>query len=205
MSQSRPGLHATHRRLEAALRQTLPAMLLRAQSSSDDGLLRVERAPMPNAPTQLAAAQSKDAATRAELQALYTRCLQTYRDSIRPQDGELDDAGAAMALFVAANLCALNGTEATRSMLDALEQQLRGVTRRSADWDAASREQRQFFFERAAIIGVLMAGNHAKAKSQGAAALAEVRRIARQYLEQLLGFNPELLTIGPTGLAMRGR
>ena len=205
MTQSRSGHHGTHSRLDAALRKTLPAMLLRAGSTDRHEPLRVERAPMPSAPTQMAAAQSQDAATRAELEAMYTRCLQTYRDAIRPQDGEHDDVGAAMALFVGANLHALNGATATPAMLEALEQQLRSVTCRSADWDAASKEQRQFFFERTAILGVLMAGNHAKAKAQGAAALAALRRIAREYLQQLLGFNADALTIGPDGLAMRER
>ncbi len=56
-----------------------------------------------------------------------------------------------------------------------------------------------------AILGVLMTGNHAKASTQGAGPLAEVRRIASRYLEQLLGLNPKLLTLGPAGLAMRSR
>ena len=123
---------------------------------------------MPTAPAQMAAAQSQDAPTRAQLEALYARCLRTYRTSIRPQDTELDDAGAAVALFVAVNLHALHDIEATPSMLDVLERQLRGVTRRSAEWDVASRAQRQCFFERIAILAVLMAGNHGHAKSQGA-------------------------------------
>lgn len=203
MTQPRSGL--THNRLDAALRKTLPAMLLRAGSMDSHEPLCVERAPKPSAPTQMAAAQSHDAAARAELEALYARCLQTYRDAIRPQDTEHDDVGAAMAWFVAANLHALNGSEATPATLQALEQQLRSMTRRNADWDTASNEQRQFFFERTAILGVLMAGNHGKAKSEGAAALAALRRIAREYLERLLGFNADSLTIGPCGLVVRNR
>ena len=205
MTQSRSGHLGTHNRLNAALRKTLPAMLLRAGSTGSHEPLRVERAPMPSAPMQMAAAQSQDAATRAELEALYTRCLQTYRDAIRPQDGEHDDVGAAMALFVGVNLHALNGVKATTATLEALELQLRGVTRRSADWDAATNDQRQFFFERTAILGVLMAGNHGKAKAQGATALAALRRVAREYLQHLLGFNADALTLGPNGLAMRNR
>lgn len=204
MTQSRSGLHGAQRHLEATLRQTLPAMLLRAGTSDPDEPLQVERAGMPTAPAQMAAAQSQDAPTRAQLEALYARCLRTYRTSIRPQDTELDDAGAAVALFVAVNLHALHDIEATPSMLDVLERQLRSVTRRSAEWDVASRAQRQCFFERIAILGVLMAGNHGHAKSQGATALADLRCIAREYLEQLLGFKADRLTLGPAGLVMRG-
>lgn len=205
MNHSLSGHHARSR-LEATLRRTLPAMLLRAQLAQDDGEpLRVERAPMPTAPAQMAAAQSSDPAIRAELHALYGRCLQTYRDAIRPHDSETDDAGAAVALFAAANLHAINGVAVTQPMLDALELQLRGLSRRSADWDAATREQRQFFFERTAILAVLITGQHAKARAQGAPALAEVRRLARGYLEQLLGVDPARLTIGPAGLALRNR
>ncbi|HEX6018732.1 MAG TPA: DUF6683 family protein [Burkholderiaceae bacterium] len=180
-------------------------MLLRAQLSQDDEPLRVVPAPMPIAPTRMAAAQSNDTATRAELQALYTRCLQTYRDAAHSEGGEHEDAGAAMALFVAANLSALNDVEVTPTLLDVLERQLRGLTRRSADWDAAPPEKRQYFFERTAILGVLITGHHGNAKTQGAAALADVRRIARGYLEQLLGFDPRRLTIGPAGLTLRSR
>jgi len=205
MNHSLLGHHAARSRLEATLRRSLPAMLLRAQLSHDDEPLRVARAPSPTAPAEMAAAQSDDTATRTELQGLYTRCLQTYRDAARPGDGEHDDAGAALALFVAVNLHAINGVEVTPPLLDVLERQLRGLTRRSADWDAAPAEQRQFFFERTAILGVLVAGHHGKAKAQGAAALAEVRRIARGYLEQLLGFDPERLTLGPAGLTLRSR
>lgn len=198
--------HHARGRLEATLRRTLPAMLLRAQLAQDDGEpLRVERAPMPTAPAQMAAAQSSDPALRAELRALYGRCLQTYRDAVRPHDGEHDDAGAAVALFAAANLHAINGAAVTQPMLDALELQLRGLSRRSADWDAATREQRQFFFERTAILAVLITGQHAKARAQRAPALTEVRRLARGYLEQLLGVDPARLTIGPAGLALRNR
>ena len=204
MTQSRSGLHGAQRHLDATLRQTLPAMLLRASASDSDEPLQVERAAMASAPTQMAAAQSADPTTRAQLEALYARCLQTYRSAIRPQDTAWDDVGAAVALFVAVNLHALHDIEATPSVLDVLERQLRSVTRRSAEWDVAPREQRQFFFERIAILGVLMAGNHGKAKSQGATALAELHRIAREYLEQLLGFNADRLTVGPAGLAMRG-
>jgi hypothetical protein len=135
---------------------------------------------------------------------MYARCLQTYRDSVRPLDTLDDDAGAAMAFFVAANLRALRTVQASQHTLDTLERQLRGVTRRSADWDTASQEQRQFFFERLAILGVLMAGSHERAKSQGPAAMADLQRTAREYLRQMLGFNPDALTIGPEGLAMRG-
>ena len=207
MTHSRSGLHAASRRFDAALRQTVPAMLLRAGLSSDPEHppLRVERAPTATAPTQMATLQSRDAATRAQLETLYATCQKTYRESIRPQDTEDDDAGAAVALFISANLHVLHDEQATPDMFEALELQLRGVTRRSAEWDAASQAQRQAFFERIAILAVLMAGSLDRAKSEGPAALADLRRTARQYLQQMLGVNPDLLTIGPTGLVMRGR
>jgi len=104
MTQSRSGLHGAQRHLDATLRQTLPAMLLRASASDSDEPLQVERAAMASAPTQMAAAQSADPTTRAQLEALYARCLQTYRSAIRPQDTAWDDVGAAVALFVAVNL-----------------------------------------------------------------------------------------------------
>ena len=205
MTQSRSRHPVSPDRLRAALRQAVPAMLLRAGSAASPEPLQVQRAPAPTAPAQMAAAQSTDAATRAELQALYARCLHTYRNAIRPQDTDHDDAGAAMALFVATCLHALNGTDATPQMIDTLERQLRGVVQHSADWHGAPVAQRQVFFERTAILGVLMAGHHGKARSEGAGALAEVRRVARAYLRQLLGFDPDALTIGASGLRVQPR
>lgn len=205
MTQFRSGLHAANRQAQAALCKTLPAMLLRTGLSPDhDQPLRIERAPAPTAPTQMAAAQSRDEATREQLAPMYASCLQTYRGSIRPQDTESDDAGAAMAFFIIANLHALRTVQTSQPIFDTLEQQLRGVTRRSAEWDRATLQQRQFFFERLAILGVLMIASYEKAKAEGPAAMAELRRTARQYLQQMLGLNPDSLTIGPDGLVMRG-
>jgi hypothetical protein len=88
-------------------------------------------------------------------------------------------------------------------MLRALERQLHGIARTSSGWKSAPVEERQAYFEQMALLAVLIAESAAQASSQGAAAVAKVQQAARGYLRQLLGLNPDHLTLGPEGLAVR--
>jgi hypothetical protein len=190
-----------------AMYKSVVDALLQAESARAAELapLRLPPAPVATAPLQLAAAQTTDPRTRRQLVASYERCLRIYREIARSQapDTTDDDLGAAMALFVAANLLALHGVDADRALMPRLERQLRGVSRRASNWDACSPAQRQTFFERIAILAVLVSGSHARAAAQGPAERAKVRAAARLYLQDMLGLNPELLTLGPEGLAVR--
>jgi hypothetical protein len=176
-------------------------------SRSQTPPLHVEPAPTPTAPRQMAAVQSADAAAQEQLVASYEACLRSYRKVARAQSGatEFDDVGAAMAMFVAVNLQALHGEEVEAIALQPLERQLRDVTRAAANWDAATLAQRQAFFERIAIVSVLVSGSLAGAASHGPAVLADVQRSARDYLQHLLGLNPDRLTLGIDGLVLRDR
>lgn len=171
----------------------------------DDVALVVPRAGEATVPQRMAAEQSDDPTTQARLRDTYRGCLDTYRRVVRAQDFErdLDDVGAAVAFFVAVNLRALHGVDATEAMLEALQQQLRGVARQRSNWDDASIEERQAFFERVAILSVLVAGSQAQLPTNDAAAASRLRRNAREYLSQMLGLNPDLLTLGDDGLTAR--
>lgn len=166
--------------------------------------LHIEPAATPLAPRQMAAAQCAGGATRERLAASYEVCLSTYRDIARNQGGaaDVDDVGAVMAFFVAINLHALHGVDIAADALKPLERQLRGVSRLAADWDAAPPAQRQVFFERIAIVSILMSRSLADAAAQGPAALADVRRSARAYLQHVLGLNPDRVTLGANGLVL---
>lgn len=172
---------------------------------SDRPALTVQRASAPIAPARLASAHPGDAAARERARELYRRCLAHYRGVVRPQDqsSDFDDAGAAVAAFVAANLGALQGEPVTPGMLRALERQLHGIARVSSDWKAAPIVERQAYFEQMALLAVLVAESAAQAPAQGAAAVAKVRQAARGYLRQLLGLDPDHLTLGPQGLGVR--
>lgn len=169
--------------------------------SAEPAALTVPRGREPVAPARLARAHPAGAA-REEALRLYARCLDHYRSVVRAQDQEreVDDVGVAVAAFVAANLSTLQGTRVTPHMLSCLQRQLGGVARLSADWDSAPLHERQAFFEQMAVLAVLVAESSAQAASQGAAALANVRRAARGYLQQLLGIDPGLLVLGADGL-----
>jgi hypothetical protein len=124
-------------RMAAPLRQALLDAIVQfdggAATPADHDALTVERSPDPIAPARLARAHPGDAAARESAQRLYERCLQHYRTVLRPQDEGvgLDDAGAAVAAFVAANLGALHGQRVTPAMLRVLERQLQGIARAS--------------------------------------------------------------------------
>jgi len=167
--------------------------------------LLVARAPKSVAPDRLARMRPGDAAAQEQLRATYEECLRTYRSVVRVKDAglETDDAGAALAFFVAANLYALTDVEATPEILARLERQLGVLARVTSAWDTAPMAQRQIYFEQLATVGVFVAAMAQHAKSQGLDAIAAVQRAARGYLQHVLGLDPDLLTLGPDGLALR--
>jgi hypothetical protein len=168
--------------------------------------LTVERAHAPIAPARLARAHPGDAAAREAARQLYERCLVHYRRVVRAQDAiaGLDDVGAAVAAFVAANFGALHGTRVAAHTLLSLERQLEGIARVSSDWEAAPLVERQAYFEQMAVLAVLVAESSAQAHAQGPAAVANVQSAARGYLRQLLGIDAGHLALGPDGLTARG-
>jgi hypothetical protein len=183
-------------------RSAMASALAQSSRSGSTPPLRVEPAASPIAPRQMAAIQGADATAQERLATSYEACLRTYRDIARAQYGTtgVDDVGAAMAFFVAINLHALHGVDVGASAMQPLERQLRGVTRLAANWDAATLAQRQCFFERIAILSILVSRSLADAASQPTA-MAQVRQSAREYLQHVLGLDPALVTLGADGLA----
>ena len=192
--------------MAAGVRQAVIDAIVRngREMPGDRPALTVERAPVAIAPAQLALAHPAGK-PRDEAQQLYERCLAYYRGTVRAQDEArgIDDVGAAVAAFVGANLCALQGGTVTLPLLLKLEHQLAGIVRLSADWDSAPARDRQAYFEQMAVIAVLITETAAQAARQGQVAVANVQRAARGYLQQLLGIDPDDLVIGPDGLAAR--
>jgi hypothetical protein len=185
------------------IRQALFDAMVQTDGNPDAPALTVERAQRPLAPAALAAAAP--AGERARMQTLYERCLQHYRQMVRAEqaDAGVDDVGAAVAHFVAANLRALHGIDVSPAMLLRLERQLSGVVRRSAEWDSAGARDRQLYFEKLAIVAVLIEQTAIQAPLQGAPAIANVRCAARGYLHELLGLDADHLVLDAGGLALR--
>jgi len=198
MSKTRSNTPRPDRRPDA-----LASKMSQSFQRTDFAALIVERASTPHAPAWMADAQSKDASARKSAREMYERCLEIYRTVVRPQDTKYDDAGAALAFFVAMNLSALHDLPATPAVLLLLERQLLGLARRVSGWDSASISQRQFYFEEMAMLGAFMAGLADKARSEGVTARVKVRETARLYLHHLLGMDPDLLTFGEHGLVLR--
>jgi len=192
--------------MTSRVRQAILDAIVRVGSGDEAAnrvALTVERARASIAPARLASAHPGDAAARDAARELYERCLVHYRSVAHAPDQGVDDVGAAVAAFVAANLGALHGTPVAPGMLRCLEKQLHGIARLSSDWDAAPLVERQAYFEQMALLAVLVAESSAQARVQGAAALANVQRAARAYLRQLLDLDADHLALGPTGLSAR--
>jgi hypothetical protein len=162
--------------------------------------LRQPAAALPGAPALLARAQPSPKA-RQEAQALYQRCLKQFRQRVQHNAGE-DDAGLAAAYFVLANLAALQGLRPDEDDLLRVERQLRPRLALASGWMQAPLRTRQSTFEQFALLGVLVAESAFEARSQGAAAQANVQRAARGYLLQLLGIDPDRLRLGEHGLVL---
>jgi hypothetical protein len=198
------------KQLQQHVRQAmLGAALDRAAHDDDGSPMTVTRAAEPLGPTRLAGVHPPGAA-RDEARALYAGCLRHYRETVGAQDldsgvadAAIDDAGAAVAHFVAANLFALGSPRATPEMLVHLQRQLLPAARLSSNWVSASTTERQMFFEQVALLAVLIDGMAQHAASQDAAAQTKVRDAARLYLRQFLGLNPDALTLDAQGLALR--
>jgi hypothetical protein len=188
------------RELAGLVRQALINALLPTGTAADQAALTVERAAASTAPQYLA--RSHPLAARAEAQALYARCLSHYRAVLRPQDQDsgVDDVGAALAHFVAANMRALRGAITTPDVLLQLERQLCGVIQHGTSWSGAAAHERQFYFEQLAILAVLIGETWSLAAVQGPAAMANVQRAAGSYLQQLLGIDAAMLTLDRHGL-----
>jgi hypothetical protein len=191
--------------LSRLVHQAVIAGLVGSDHDTEVAPLTVARARDATAPARMASAQPGSSVERARTRVAYERCLQTYRTVVRAQDAALttDDVGAATAFFVAACLHALHGIDPTPDVLTCLERQLRATARRSSNWAQASVAERQYFFEQMAILGVFIGGTWQHAQRQGRAAIANVQRAARGYLWQLLGLNPEMLTLDADGLSLR--
>jgi len=201
--------HASDAALAADVTRTLRHAVVQAIAGlaghGDRVALTLPRAAVPLAPARLAAAHPGGATARRQMQAVYERCLAHYREVLRPDDAArgLDDVGAAAARFVAANLFALHGEHATPDALLALEAQLAGIVRSSPAWADASARDRQLYVEKLALLAVFVGEVAQQARGQGAGAVENVRRAARTYLRELLGLNPDALTLGRDGLTLR--
>lgn len=187
-------------------RALIDAAAVRA-AMAETAPLTVPAARVPRAPKLLADALPGSAAAREERRALYVRCLAHYRRCVAlaagadtPQRRD-DDVGAAATHFVAANLRAVQGVELTPPQFEALQRQLAGVLR--VGLAAMDEREQQLYFEKFALLAVLVSETWTLAQRQGPAAMANVRKAARGYLVELLSLEPESLALGPDGLVVR--
>ena len=195
--------HAVSQRLQQAVLQ----LIVGGGATGEHVALTIPRAAVPLAPVMLARCQPGGAAVRQQMHKIYERCLAHYRSAMRPDDAArgIDDVGAAVAHFVAANLRVLQGGSVTPDLLLKLELQLAGVVRQSSAWASAAARDRQLYFEKMALLAVFVTESFAQAVLQGEVAVEHVRQAARGYLRELLGIDPDALALGSDGLSLRAR
>lgn len=206
------------RELTQLVRSLLAASLRDAAAAdTDTPLLHVRRASGAGpGPKALAALHPGDAQARAQALALYTRCLQHYRQHVQPRlsvaapaaagrapgSGTTDDLGAAAAYFVLANLGAFNDHEPDAAALPAVERQLRSLLTRTSAWSALPLGERQLLFEQLACLGVLVNESRVAARQQGPASRQNLLQAAQGYLQQFLGLQAERVSVSVQGLAV---
>jgi hypothetical protein len=197
------------RELARTLRHALGDILQQASLGTDDRpALAVASAARATAPTLLANSHPGDGKVRREARGLYERYLQHYRHQVQAtlMPGRRDDdLGMAAAYFTMANLATLQNLDhLDQAVLAAVERQMRHLIGSTPSWHASSLADRQCLFEQLAVLGVLINDARLLARRQGAAALAHVQGAARTYLIQLLGLDPDQLTLTHAGLATGG-
>jgi len=100
-----------------------------------------------------------------------------------------DDAGAALACFLAACLQGLQGHAVTPERWQALATWVNDFVDAQAAWQAAPAAEQQDFFERMAILAAAVGEWSVQASRQGAAAIAAARAMATQHLKAQLGLD----------------
>jgi hypothetical protein len=147
----------------------------------------------------LARHQAPDPAGRAKAGSLLARCLQHYREQIRPDD-EDDDAGVALACFLAACVQAQDGLAVTPERWRAVHDWVEAWVADGLDWEGAPADQRGDFFERMACLAVAIGEWSVVASRQGEAAVRSAQLLARTSLQAQLGLSLETLASVVRGL-----
>lgn len=140
----------------------------------------------------LAHAQAVDPAGRARAGSLLARCLQHYREQIRPDD-EDDDAGVALACFLAACVQAQEGQAVTPQRWRAVHDWVEAWAADGLDWEGTPPDQQADFFERMACLAVAIGEWSVVASRQGAEAMRSAQLLARSSLRAQLGLDLEPL------------
>lgn len=197
---------AAHASVRRVLPRLAPALLAGVvdglvREPGSEGSLTVARSAMPLAPAHLAARRGGSAEELARRQTIYERCLQHYRSVVRPGDADRDDVGAAAAHFVAACMAVLRGIRPPDAALRRLEDQLVAIVQAGSAWRKSTESERQLCFEQLAVLTVLFAAV-ATHPHTAPAEVAQTRHWAHVYLKELLGLDPDLLTIDAGGLAV---
>ncbi len=180
----------------AQLGAALQSCLKTSAPSSDGGGLEADKGPQATpwlAPRVDIAAASRKLSPVASQSPLYLRCLVHYRDALRPQDREQDDAGVALACMLAASLQALEAHAVTPERWARITLWLQQHVVPGVDWGQAPTSEQQDFFARMALLAVALGEWSLEASKRGATAQATAHIMARQHLQVELGLDHETL------------
>ncbi len=115
-----------------------------------------------------------------------------------------NDVASATAAFLAGTYMAYHGIDFPDENFKPLVAQMRGVLGQNVQFSRLGNALRQEMYEQMASVGMLMALAQMQLRqSPDAAASATLRHTAKTYLDQFLGMDADVISLGPQGLAVR--
>ena len=155
-----------------------------------------------NAVRSLAA--SAPQAQRQQIEQQLTAALDIHRKLEARFGLPKNDVASATAVFLAGTYMAYHGIDFPDENFKPLVAQMRGILGRNVQFSRLGNAVRQEMYEQMASVGTLMAVAQIQLRqSPDAAASAMLRRSAKTYLDQFLGMDADVISLGPQGLAVR--
>jgi hypothetical protein len=156
----------------------------------------------PIMPRKLAATYPE--ARRADAEKMFVRTLDGYHEIEKKFGLRRNGIGGAVAAFIAGNHTAYRDEPFPDQFFLPLARQMHQRIQRSGALKASTEAQRQEMYEQLAIIGTYMALTREALAQKGDPKLkADMKRAARQYLEEFLKIDPDRMQIGPQGLVVK--
>lgn len=154
------------------------------------------------APATIAA--NYPAERRAEVQRTFQELLTKYRDVERAMNVPSFDVAGAVAMFLSGSYEAYHDASLEPEQFKALVAQMRRVIGTSPDFARASNEDKQEMYEQMAILGMFMAATQDElSRKPNPKIAADMKQVARGYLEQFLKTDADRVHISSHGLVLR--
>jgi hypothetical protein len=156
----------------------------------------------PMAPARLAKDFAKKPGDRDKMQKFFAQLLETYKEILRNKGVPENDVARAASFAISASYGVLKQyLPADEREFDGVRAQIRQLFSTSEKFQRLSDRQRQELYEGYAIVGMFVSTVESlPPEKRDPAMVAESRRFARVYLEQLFGVPAEKLRLTAKGI-----